>query len=242
MHFFGLFGSDYIVPTSPKGILDVLLNHSYDFEKPSGFRRYVIRFFGNSLVSQEQGAHRSSRKLFIPAFNQAAIREFRPIITSKSQTFVERVMQLCSEEGMGSNADEAHPVIIDISQLAASVSLDVMSSTALGYDFNTIGGENSHVLDAFHHLFSGADKSFHFICHNILPPWLVRLCRLKQDAAMDTARIVIHNAICAPIMNKLREIENKSPNKTSFLAHLAQIKPFQEADFVAQLMITLAAG
>ncbi|RAH74947.1 cytochrome P450 [Aspergillus aculeatinus CBS 121060] len=41
MHFFGLFGSSYIIPTTPETLKDVLSTHAYDYEKASAFKKYT---------------------------------------------------------------------------------------------------------------------------------------------------------------------------------------------------------
>ena len=64
----GLLGSEYLLPTSPESLADVLTHQAYDFEKPSSLRRYVQHFSGGGLLFEEGIKHKERKKLVMPAF------------------------------------------------------------------------------------------------------------------------------------------------------------------------------
>ncbi|KAK1146580.1 hypothetical protein N8T08_003010 [Aspergillus melleus] len=84
MHFFGLFGSEYLIPTNLEELTEVLSQRHYDYEKPGGFIRFTKRFWGHGIVSQEQDEHKVNRKTYLPVFNQSNINKIRSMLTKKS--------------------------------------------------------------------------------------------------------------------------------------------------------------
>ncbi|GES59522.1 cytochrome P450 [Aspergillus terreus] len=236
MHFWGLFGSEYVVPTDHESLLDVLSNHSYNFEKTSAFRRYAIRFFGDGLVSQEQNVHKENRKTYTPVFNQKAIYDVRHMISSKSTEFVDRISELC-------NANTAKSAVVPFSEFVSLVSLDIVSNVALGIDFETIRGKNRHIFDAYETIFpSTHHKKWRFLWHNIIPPWLDRLIPSAEESQMDKAHDLLVHIIRDSIPKRLTDVEKDETHNTDFLSNLVKSGKFNEEEHMAQLVTILAAG
>lgn len=245
MHFFGLYGSEYIVPTDHEGLQDVLSNHSYDYQKSSAFRKYAIRFFGDGLVSQEQEVHKKSRKSFMPIFNQTAIHKVNPMITAKSMQFVDRVSDRCNES-TGENSDEeetSRTAVIRITELIFKVSMDIASNVGIGYDIDTLGGKNLYVYDSLHTIFSSNHgKRVRFILHNLLPRWLNFFIPSEDESKMDQARAQMVQTIRTAALKREEQVKAGDANQSDFLTNLVKSGAYNEEEHLAHLSTVLAAG
>ncbi|GLA53300.1 hypothetical protein AnigIFM63604_010391 [Aspergillus niger] len=243
MHFFGLFGSEYIVPTDHEGLVEVLSTRSYDFEKSRAFRRYSVRFFGDSLVTQEQEVHNRNRKTFMPVFNQTNINAVRPLLTSKSRQFNEYISSLLKMSGEGQRSSEGRgTAVVPVTDVVFRATMDTGSILALGIDLETIKGRNTHILQAFKTLFaSNRQKKIRFIIHNLLPGWLDQLVPSTEEKDMDRARILLVESVVNMMQGKLAKNERTGDHLT-YLSNLEQSGPFNHDEYIGQLRTIIAAG
>ncbi|GLA28502.1 hypothetical protein AnigIFM63326_006081 [Aspergillus niger] len=243
MHFFGLFGSEYIVPTDHEGLVEVLSTRSYDFEKSRAFRRYSVRFFGDSLVTQEQEVHNRNRKTFMPVFNQTNINAVRPLLTSKSRQFNEYISSLLKMSGEGQRSSEGRgTAVVPVTDVVFRATMDTGSILALGIDLETIKGRNTHILQAFKTLFaSNRQKKIRFILHNLLPGWLDQLVPSTEEKDMDKARILLVESVVNMMQGKLAKNERTGDDLT-YLSNLEQSGPFNHDEYIGQLRTIIAAG
>ena len=66
-------------------------DNSYDFEKPSGVRKFLVMILGNGLIISEGSLHKFQRKHLLPAFQVKHIRELYPVFWEKSRQLVEAI-------------------------------------------------------------------------------------------------------------------------------------------------------
>ncbi|SPB46694.1 Major Facilitator Superfamily protein [Aspergillus niger] len=243
MHFFGLFGSEYIVPTDHEGLVEVLSTRSYDFEKSRAFRRYSVRFFGDSLVTQEQEVHNRNRKTFMPVFNQTNINAVRPPLTSKSRQFNDYISSLLKMSGESQRSSEGRgTAVVPVTDVVFRATMDTGSILALGIDLETIKGRNTHILQAFKTLFaSNRQKKIRFILHNLLPGWLDQLVPSTEAKDMDRARILLVESVVNMMQGKLAKNERTGDHLT-YLSNLEQSGPFNHDEYIGQLRTIIAAG
>jgi Cytochrome P450 len=205
LHFFGLLGAEYLVPTSVESLSDVLSNRSYQFQKTSGLHRYAVRFFGEGLVVQEGNKHKKNRKSFVQVFNQRQVDKLKPILSSKASQIVKHVSENCVSD----NEKGAKLATINVNEFAKLISLDVMGIIALGIDFNSILGQNLEIFDVFQTLFSSNDhKKSHFMWHNSAPPSLVTMFPSKIDRQMETAYRQLRKSLEQLIPEKLASLQS----------------------------------
>ncbi|KAI2899648.1 hypothetical protein CBS11852_3215 [Aspergillus niger] len=243
MHFFGLFGSEYIVPTDHEGLVEVLSTRSYDFEKSRAFRRYSVRFFGDSLVTQEQEVHNRNRKTFMPVFNQTNINAVRPPLTSKLRQFNDYISSLLKMSGESQRSSEGRgTAVVPVTDVVFRATMDTGSILALGIDLETIKGRNTHILQAFKTLFaSNRQKKIRFILHNLLPGWLDQLVPSTEAKDMDRARILLVESVVNMMQGKLAKNERTGDHLT-YLSNLEQSGPFNHDEYIGQLRTIIAAG
>lgn len=84
LHFHGLLGSEYLIPTSIDCLKDVLIRRADDFTMPNGFRRYFSRFVGQSLLVEEGDRHKQLKRLFAPVLQHAQLEIIRKCVEQKS--------------------------------------------------------------------------------------------------------------------------------------------------------------
>lgn len=239
LHFFGLLGAEYLVPTSVESLSDVLSNRSYQFQKTSGLRRYAVRFFGEGLVVQEGNKHKKNRKSFVQVFNQRQVDKLKPILSSKASQIVQHVSQNCVSD----NKKGGKFATINVNEFAKLISLDVMGIIALGIDFNSILGQNLEIFDIFQTLFSSNEhKKSHFMWHNSAPPSLVTMFPSKIDRQMETAYKQLRKSLEQLIPEKLASLKSTDLSDQDILTQIACSGDFTQEEIIPQIVTTLAAG
>ncbi|GAT19437.1 cytochrome P450 [Aspergillus luchuensis] len=243
MHFFGLFGSEYIVPTDHEGLVEVLSTRSYDYEKSRAFRRYSVRFFGDSLVTQEQEVHNRNRKTFMPVFNQTNINIVRPLLTAKSRQFNDYISSVLTDVGESQKGSRGgRTAIVPITDIVFRATMDTGSILALGIDLETIKGRNTHMLRAFKTLFaSNRQKKIRFVLHNLLPSWIDRLIPSEEEKSMDRAKSLIVDSVVDMMQGKMAENEVTDGHLT-YLSNLIRSGRFNHDEYIGQLRTIIAAG
>jgi len=89
----GFLHTTRLILTTPAALADVLVHKSYDFEKPSRARRFLMRFLGEGLLLSEGEEHRFQRKRLAPAFHFRNVKELYPVFCAKSMEFCSAIRQ-----------------------------------------------------------------------------------------------------------------------------------------------------
>ncbi|GKZ21798.1 hypothetical protein AbraIFM66951_008738 [Aspergillus brasiliensis] len=243
MHFFGLLGSEYIVPTDPEGLVEVLSTRAYDYEKSYAFRKYSTRFFGDNLVSQEQEVHKANRKIFMPALNQTNVLAVRPLLTAKSRQFNHYISSLSTTFGEDDmKGKHRKTAVVCVTDAVFRATMDAGSILALGIDLETIKGQNAPMFQAMKTIFaSNRRKRIRFILHNILPNWIDKLIPSDEERRMDMARSVLFSRIRAMVQVKMAE-KDRADGHLTYLANLLQSVTPKDDEHTAQINAILAAG
>ncbi|PYI35496.1 cytochrome P450 [Aspergillus indologenus CBS 114.80] len=248
MHFFGLFGSSYIIPTTPETLKDVLSTHAYDYEKATAFKTYTTRFWGHGIVSQEQEEHRQNRKTYLPVFNQGNVRKLAGTLFTKATQFADRI----SDPEFADDSPPPHlrragvsSAVVPIVKLSALISLDVTGILAFGVDFETILGRRPEIFEAHETLFASTkEKRRLFLLYNLAPRWLIYLIPFPVARKMDQARTLLYN-VCRETIRQQRRAPS-DPDEAQplhFLGHLKKTDGLREEEAaIAQIVVILGAG
>ncbi|OJJ50615.1 hypothetical protein ASPZODRAFT_86121 [Penicilliopsis zonata CBS 506.65] len=242
MHFFGIFGSSYVVPTSPAALTDVLSTHAYDYSKPSAFKRYTTRFWGHGIISQEQDEHRTHRKTYLSVFNQSNVARLNSTLFAKSMQFVDRVSDTCEESGI-QDITGLKSAVIPIYELCALVSLDVDGIFSLDFDFNTICGENREIFEAHETLFSSTPQVRKlFLLYNIAPQWLLDIFPSSAAKKLDAAHDLLAG-VCRKILREhLAHPAKDDAKAVDFARNLVNKNLYNEDAAISQILVILGAG
>ncbi|KZN86762.1 Cytochrome P450 [Penicillium chrysogenum] len=242
MHTFGLFGSSYVFPTNPQALADVLSMHAYDYVKPTGFKRYTVRFWGHGIVSQEQEEHKQHRKTYLPVFSQQNVSRLKGILSRKSMQFVDHIADLCTQE-QSWDPSCTPTAVVNITETVAKVSLDVTGIISLGVDFETILGNHQEVFKAHEMLFtSTSEKKLLFLLFNIMPPWLLNILPSQVTKRLDGAHETLVKVCRRVIRERLTQLERGEPQPLDFLTNLVKTDSFSEDAAIAQIVVILGAG
>jgi len=88
LRFRSIGNVDRLVPTTPETLKSVMSDNSYDYEKPSGVRKFLVMILGNGLIISEDSLHKFQRKHLLPAFQLKNIRGLYPVFWEKSRGLV----------------------------------------------------------------------------------------------------------------------------------------------------------
>lgn len=239
LHFFGLLGSEYLIPTSVESISDVVTNRAYQFQKASGLRRYGVRFFGDGIVIQEGEKHKKSRKSFVQVFNQRQVDKLKPVLSTKASEIVQHVREKCLTNANGVSKAAS----INVAEFTKLISLDVMGIIALGHDFHGILGQNLQIFEVFQMLFSSnEEKKSHFMWHNCAPPWFMNMFPSKIDSQMEVAYGKLRKRLEQLIPEKLAALKSTTTTDQDILTQLACSGDFSDDEIIPQIVTTLSAG
>lgn len=242
MHFFGLFGSEYIVPTNPEALTEVLSHRHYDYVKPSGFKRFTKRFWGHGIVSQEQEEHKIHRKTYLPVFNPKNVQRIRSTLTKKSAQCADHISNLCANNALANNS-KTRSAIVPLSSVMDQVSMDVTGIFALGVDFETVLGRNKEIIHAHETFFeSTEEKRSLFTIFNLAPQWLANLVPSTTAKRMDHAHDVLTEVCRRIIRQRMDQMEKEEDKAPDFVANLVKSNFFDEDKAIAQILIIIGAG
>jgi cytochrome P450 len=95
---------DRIICTSPETLKSVLSDHSYDYEKPAGVRKFLNKVLGTGLILSEGSLHKFQRKHVLPSFQVQHIRGLYPTFWMKSKGLVESITAEIAEKKLEAKA------------------------------------------------------------------------------------------------------------------------------------------
>ncbi|KAJ5614879.1 cytochrome P450 [Penicillium herquei] len=247
MHFYGLYGSEYLVPTNPETLTECLSTKAHALSKTSAFRNYAQRFFGHGLVTQEGDEHKFFRRTYLPVFNQSAVTRIEHLLLGKSQQLVKYIDKKCDSKTLSHIQLAGNPInddlcgtVLRVANLACMVSVDTAGLMALGVDFGTIDGRDHDILKAFETLFmSNRQKRLAFISHNLLPRWLMKGHSLPVEKEMEKARRLLEDTVQRMVNKKQQD---GLTTEFDYHSKLLQTEDLDMAEVVPQIVTIMAAG
>lgn len=126
---------DIIAITHPRLLADLLVHRCYDFAKPTKPANFLARIIGWGLILAENDLHKVLRKKSMPVFSARHIRELYPMIMSKATLLMNNL-----KRDVNSGAKDAD--VIELSDWAGKVTLDIIGLAGFGQDFNSIENPN----------------------------------------------------------------------------------------------------
>jgi len=234
----GVLGSEYLLPTSPESLTDVLTRQAYDFEKPSSLRHYVQHFSGGGLLFDEGITHKDRKKTVMPAFQQSHINKLKPVLSSKPQQLVQRLKAIHS---ITCNSAELNVVVVDIASWLIRMTLDTVGIFALEHDFRFLMDENEDIFASYKQITARVNKQ-QFIRYSFLPRWFNKLFSSKLDTQVRLAAESLHNAV-SQIVNKKYELARQNNKlQLGFLNQMVLAGNFTPSETVDHVLFVLSAG
>lgn len=124
----GMFNSDSILPTDPSTLADVLVNKTYDFEKPKDLRQFLRLILGDGMILVEGDEHKFQRKHVSPAFSFRHIKELIPVFWSKATDLKGRIAAEVYENPEPTTEPKTRHLegIVEINHWATKVTMDII--------------------------------------------------------------------------------------------------------------------
>ena len=242
IHFlgFGQRGSKLIL-TTPETIAEVLNNKAYDWEKPWRARRILSRALGDGLVVVEGKAHRMQRKSVGPAFQGKHIRDLVPIFWSKARHLTDAVtgqMHLKSISAKGLRTG-----IIDITQVAQRITLDIIGKAALGKDMDTVVDPSDELAKLYSIILVPSQRNSALTLLNAFAPeWFLRRFPWKTSQRIAEAARSLRRVCRRIVAEKRAAINERNTEQKDILSVLIRSSQFDDDYLVDQLLTFLAAG
>ncbi|KAG9003813.1 hypothetical protein FRB93_010829 [Tulasnella sp. JGI-2019a] len=128
----------------PKAIAHIV-NHPYDYPKPTQYREFLEQYMGKGVLVAEGADHRRQRKIMNPCFGTAQIRGLMPIFYTKAFELRDIWLNQMSEHSGETEVDALEGL--------SRATLDVIGLAGFNYDFNAlVEGETNELANAFHGL------------------------------------------------------------------------------------------
>ncbi|KAF9698490.1 hypothetical protein EKO04_003484 [Ascochyta lentis] len=230
----GFFHTDRLIVSSPAALADVLVNKSYDFEKPPWSRAFLRKFLGDGLLMTEGDEHKHHRKQIMPAFHFRHIKELYPVFWSKSIEFCDAVK--------ASLADDASK-ILEIGHYSTQVTLDIIGLAGLGRDIASLRSSDDELVKNYEEILEPtSEKAIYFVCHLIFPPRLIAMLPWKLN---ERVRITTGNLkrICTDfVVDRKAKMKQESQESRDILSIMIRSNNFSDENLVDQLLTFMAAG
>ncbi|MCJ1351013.1 MAG: hypothetical protein MMC33_000995 [Icmadophila ericetorum] len=244
MRYRVLFNKERILITSPKAVGEVLVSKNYDWEKPSELKAGLGRLLGDGILLAEGDEHKRQRKHLTPAFSFRHIKDLYPIFWTKSVEMVKAITQVARTEATQAGKKEDEPTtVIEVSDWASRVTLDIIGVAGMGQDFGAIEDPNTELNRIYRTIFSpNAQAKMLGILGIFLPFFIIQMIPVKRNSDVVVAVASIRKVCRQLIQSKQRKLNSKEPVEQDILTVALQSGGFSEDNLVDQLMTFLAAG
>ncbi|KAL1601012.1 hypothetical protein SLS59_005680 [Nothophoma quercina] len=230
----GFFHTDRLIVTSPAALADVLVNKSYDFEKPPWSRAFLRKFLGDGLLMTEGDEHKHHRKQIMPAFHFRHIKELYPVFWAKSIEFCNAVK--------ASLADDASK-ILEIGHYSTQVTLDIIGLAGLGRDIASLRSSEDELVKNYEEILEPtSEKAIYFICHLLFPPRLIAMLpwKLNERVKITTGNL---KRICTDfVVDRKSKMKHEGQESRDILSIMIRSDNFSDENLVDQLLTFMAAG
>ncbi|KAI4933821.1 uncharacterized protein J4E92_003490 [Alternaria infectoria] len=230
----GFLHTTRLILTTPAALADVLVHKSYDFEKPSRARRFLMRFLGEGLLLSEGEEHRLQRKRLAPAFHFRNVKELYPVFCAKSMEFCGAIRQELFGRPDG---------VLDICQYTSRVTLDLICLAGMGRDTGSLLNADDELIKNYEEILEpSAEKMWYYVANIVLPPWLVSILPWKLH---ERARVTTRNLrrICSEFVAERRaKMQHKDAESRDILSIMIRDSQLSDKNLVDQLLTLLAAG
>ncbi|APA05448.1 hypothetical protein sscle_01g002180 [Sclerotinia sclerotiorum 1980 UF-70] len=230
-----------LIPTSPRVLKSILAGNSYDYEKPSGVRKFLTLILGEGPIMSEGSLHKFQRKHLLPAFQVKHIRELYPVFWSKALGLVEGISQEITETSTLEKRNESH---IEFNEWATRVTLDIIGVAGVGRDFGALRNPDDPLVRDYNELLEPTiSKGLYFAANIFGPQDLIQKLPFKYSKviAETTGNL---RTFCREVIDEKRQAvrEGKTVDGMDILSILVRSNDFSDEDLEDQLLTFLAAG
>ncbi|GAA6020392.1 hypothetical protein JCM10207_002092 [Rhodosporidiobolus poonsookiae] len=162
VRFRTIFGQEALVLTDPTALNHVLVTRSYDYVKPGISRMALGAVTGPGIFLAEGDVHRRQKKLMLPAFSPAHLRDLSYIVFDKTNEMIDKWTKLAenstveektykTEELRQQAQQTAKPneAVLEVHSWLSALTLDVIGLAGFGYKFDTLSANSSTLSNSW---------------------------------------------------------------------------------------------
>jgi len=123
------------------------------FDRLESSKKNTLATTGKSLLWAEGEDHKRLRKIMVPSFGPAPIREIVPVFLEKSYQLKDKLLALSNEK-----AGEGKQGEVDISKWMSRATVDIIGLAGFDYDFDSVHEEGNELLKAWGDMQRGRDE------------------------------------------------------------------------------------
>ncbi|KAG2024085.1 cytochrome P450 [Coprinopsis cinerea AmutBmut pab1-1] len=139
---YGFFGDEQLYIADPHALQSIVVKDQDSFEETSVFIDTNKVIFGPGLVATTGEQHKRQRKLVNPIFSASNLKAISPVffeIAEKLADVLEAEIKSQEEDG-----EDAQKGILDMSEWASRVALEMVGRSVLGYSFDPLDSAHSN--------------------------------------------------------------------------------------------------
>ncbi|KAL4882679.1 cytochrome P450 [Aspergillus karnatakaensis] len=232
------FNQDRLIVTSAKGIADVLLNNTYAYTKQPNERDVIRRFLGEGLTISEGEVHRIQRKIIGSVYTKSVVRGFYDIFWQKGIELVR-----CLECDLGNEGE----TVVEITQWASQITMDIIGLAALGRDFGTLSGTgdqlSKELFSTYQEIFTWTPEKELFMAFNrVLPRGFVQWLPWGVNHRIDVTSVVLRGICRRLVREKVEEFYRTDGAGEDLVARMLRTGRWEAEGLVEQLLTIIAAG
>ena len=243
----GFFNQDWLFVTSTRGLGEVLVHKSYDFQKPRPIRNFLRTILGDGLIIVEGDEHKFQRKHLTPAFSFRHIKELYPIFWAKATELVRCVTAEVKEKASPtSSTDEklaSSQAVVEINHWANKVTMDIIGLAGLGRNFQALQNSNDELINNYEEVLEpSTEKAAYFTANVILSRRVVLMLPWKLNETLKRTTSTLRN-ICGQLVREKKALTKAQPaEQVDILSLLIKSNNFADDMLIDQLLTFLAAG
>lgn len=250
IRYLGIFNSERVLVTSPKGLGEVLTTKSYDFHKPSLIRVGIGRILGIGILLAEGDEHKFQRKHLMPAFSYRHVKDLYPVFWNKSkESVIAMSAAIAAKAGNPSKTDmEKGPIaddqaVLEIQGWASRTTLDIIGIAGMGKDFGSVANPDEELYQTYNTIFKPTKQArFLALLALALPMWFVKRIPIKRNGDVEAAAATIRSVARRLIREKKEKLDKNELTDVDILSVALESGIFTEDQLIDQLMTFLAAG
>ncbi|KAI1470261.1 cytochrome P450 [Daldinia caldariorum] len=244
-----LFNAERLLVTGPKALADLLVNHSYDFAKPSNVRFGLSRILGVGILLAEGEEHKFQRRNLLPAFAFRHVKELYPVFWQKGRECVQAITDSIIADAQGETAAVQDPEkatktgVIDVSVWGSRVTLDIIGTAGLGRNFGAIQNPENELNQTYRSVFKVSKQGqILSLLALFVPDKILSWLPIERNASVYAAASKIRSVCLDLIWEKKEKLARNELKERDILSVALESGGFTEENLVDQLMTFLAAG
>ena len=227
---------------------------NYEFIKPAQFRNGLGQLLGIGVLLAEGDEHKRQRRALMPAFAYRHIKDLIPVFWSKAREVTEKMTAIVESESATANGTTTsdgnaekpsteHTSVLELSNWASRVTLDIIGLAGMGHDFNAIEDPSSELNECYRQVFQPDSRGRRAILLGIiLPFWILSRLPFKRNEEIREARALIRRVCFQLIEEKKAKLASGKSTDKDILSVALSSGGFSDENLINQLMTFLAAG